>query len=271
MNLRNARILLTGATGGLGGALARQLATAGASLLLAGRDPSRLATVTAELPRVGTMAHATHSSVRADLTQPEGIAAAAGAAREFGINVLINNAGIGSFGLYDEQDWEEIAALLTTNLTAPLRLTHALLPWLKAQPQAAVVNIGSTFGSLPFAGFAAYSAAKAGLRGFSQALRRELADTQVAVVHIAPRAIDTTLNSAAVNALNRALGNRSDSTDAVARQVLSALERGNGEHHLGFPERLFAWLNGVAPTLIDRGLAGKLAVIKQHAPARRAR
>ena len=62
---------------------------------------------------------------------------------------------------------------------------------LKAQPQAAIVNIGSTFGSLPFPGFVAYSTAKAGLRGFSQALRRELADSLVSVVHIAPRAIDT--------------------------------------------------------------------------------
>ena len=62
---------------------------------------------------------------------------------------------------------------------------------LKVAPQAAIVSIGSTFGSLPFPGFAAYSAAKSGLRGFSQALRRELSDSQVAVIHLAPRAIDT--------------------------------------------------------------------------------
>lgn len=261
MQLNNARILLTGATGGLGQALARQLAAAGAKVLLAGRDTARLAAITATLGDG-------HSSVRADLTRPEGIAAAVGAAREFGVNVLINNAGIGGFGLYETQGWDEIDALLATNLAAPMRLTHALLPWLKSRPQAAVVNIGSTFGSLPFAGFAAYSAAKAGLRGFSQALRRELADTQVAVIHLAPRAIDTSLNSEAVNALNRALHNRSDSTEAVARQVVAALARGYGEHHFGFPERFFAWLNGVAPSLIDRGLAGKLATIKQHAPTR---
>lgn len=264
MNLQHARILLTGATGGLGGALAHQLAAAGASLLLAGRDANRLAEVCAVLPRVG---YAGHSTVRADLTQPEGIAAAVGAAREFRANVLINNAGVGAFGLFDREPWEEVDTLLATNLVAPMRLTHALLPWLKSQPQAAIVNIGSTFGSIPFAGFSAYSAAKAGLRGFSQALRRELADTQVAVVHIAPRAIDTPLNSEAVNALNRALGNKSDSTDDVARQVVAAIEGGRSEQHLGFPERLFAWLNGVAPALIDRGLAGKLAVIKKHATA----
>ena len=259
MQLNNARILLTGASGGLGQALARELAAAGAKLLLAGRDPARLTAITATLG-------AGHSSVCADLTRPEGIAAAVGAARHFDVNVLINNAGIGGFGLYAQQGWGEIDALLATNLYAPMHLTHALLPWLQARPQAAVVNIGSTFGSLPFAGFAAYSAAKAGLRAFSQALRRELADTQVAVVHLAPRAIDTALNSDAVNALNRALRNRSDSAEAVARQIVAALARGDAERHFGFPERFFAWLNGCAPALIDRGVAGKLALVKQHSP-----
>lgn len=260
MQLDDARILLTGASGGLGRALACELAAAGARLLLAGRDGRRLA-------ELGAALGAGHSSVRADLTRPEGVAAAAAAARAFGANVLINNAGIGGFGLFDQQAWPTVENLLATNLEAPLRLTHALLPVLRAEPEAAIVNIGSTFGSLPFAGFAAYSAAKAGLRGFSQALRRELADTRVAVIHLAPRTIDTPLNSTAVNALNRALKNRSDSAEVVARQVVAALRRGAAERHLGFPERLFAWINGFAPALVDRGVSAKLAVIKQHASA----
>jgi short-subunit dehydrogenase len=258
MRLSESRILLTGATGGLGRELALQLSAAGAKLLLAGRDGARLAELAGVLPGAA-------SSVRADLTRPEGVAAVAGAAREFGIDVLINNAGVGGFGLFEQQGWDDVAQVLATNLEAPMRLTHALLPHLKAQPEAAIVNIGSTFGSLPFAGFAAYSAAKAGLRGFSQALRRELADSAVRVVHLAPRAIDTPLNSDAVNALNRALGNRSDSPADVAAQVVAALRAGARERHFGFPERLFAWLNAVAPGLIDRGVAGKLPLIKQCA------
>ncbi len=220
----------------------------------------RLAAIKAELG-------ASADSAVADLTTAQGIAAANAAARAFGVNVLINNAGVGAFGLFDQQAWPTVEQVLATNLEAPLRLTQALLPWLKAQPTAAVVNVGSMFGSLPYPGFAAYSAAKAGLRGFSQALRRELADTPVAVIHIAPRVIDTPLNTEAVNQLNRALKNNSDSSQAVARQIVAALRHGKGEHHFGFPERLFAWLNGFAPSLIDRGLAGQLAIIKQHAPS----
>ena len=152
--------------------------------------------------------------------------------------------------------------MLATNLVAPMHLTHALLPRLKAQPQAAIVNIGSTFGSLPFPGFAAYSAAKAGLRGFSQALRRELAD-------IAGRR-DPHRAARHRHAAEHRGGQRAEPRSSkqpqrqrrnmVARQVVAALRRGDGEHHFGFPERLFAWLNGVAPSLIDRGLAGKLAL-----------
>lgn len=261
MPLSNARVLITGATGSLGSALARQLTTAGAAVLLAGRDAGRLSALQAELGE-----GAAH--IGADLTETAGIAAIVAAARDFRVNVLINNAGIGGFGLLEQQDWPTLEGILATNLQAPLHLVHALLPTLKAAPQALIVNIGSTFGSLPFPGFAAYSAAKAGLRAFSQALRRELADSTVGVIHLSPRAIDTPLNSAAVNRLNQALNSRTDSPEAVAAQIVEAIRRGRGDRHFGFPERLFAWLNGVAPSLIDRALAGQLPIVKQHANER---
>jgi short-subunit dehydrogenase len=256
MQLKDARILLTGASGGLGRALARELAAAGAALLMTGRDPRR----PSELP-----SGPAHRYLQADLGSAAGIAAIVQAAREFGINVLINNAGTSHFGLLDAQDWNIVAGMLETNLAAPIRLTQALLPWLKEQPAALILNVGSTFGSLPFAGFAAYSASKGGLRAFSQALRRELADTPVRVCHVAPRAIATALNSPAVNALNQELGSACDPPEAVARQIAAMLRDGIAERHLGFPERLFAWLNGLAPTLIDRGLRAKLTTIKAYA------
>jgi short-subunit dehydrogenase len=265
MQLNESRILLTGATGGLGTALARQLAAAGARILVAGRDTEadmgRLAELTGEL---GTG----HAQVAGDLSTAAGISRVAAAARDFGANVLINNAGIGGFGLFDEQDWATVDAVLATNLAAPMHLTHALLPHLKAQPQAAIVNVGSMFGSLPFAGFVAYSAAKAALRAFSQGLRRELADTRVSVIHLAPRAIATPLNTPAVDALNRELKTAYDQPEQVAARIVAALRGGNSEHHIGFPERLFAWINGIAPGVIDNGVAGKLATIKRHATNR---
>jgi short-subunit dehydrogenase len=258
MLLTDARVVLTGATGGLGEALARKLAKGGASLLLTARDPARL-------ERLACSVNGPCSVLATDLTATDGVDRLAAAARHFGANVLVNNAGIGGFGLFEEQGWGEVERILTTNLAVPVRLTQALLPSLRTQPAAVVVNIGSAFGSIPFAGFAAYSAAKAGLRAFSQALRRELADTGVRVVHVAPRAIDTALNSLAVRQLNAELGNASDAPEEVAGVVLAAIEDGCAERVVGQPERLFAWLNGCAPALVDRGLRGKLATIKRHA------
>lgn len=258
MQLKQTRILLTGASGGLGCALAHELATAGAALLLTGRDPVQLA-------RLNLPAQTEYQLLQTDLTTSDGIEDTVQAARNFGANVLINNAGVGGFGLFAEQEWQDVERILATNLAAPMRLTQALLPWLGKQPEAAIVNVGSTFGSIPFAGFAAYSTAKAGLRAFSQALRRELADTSVHVIHVAPRAIDTPINSPAVRALNTALASGMDTPETVARIIVRLLSENTAERHIGFPERLFAWLNGFAPGLVDQGLHGKLARIKQHA------
>lgn len=261
MQLSEMRVLITGATGRLGSTLASQLYAAGAFVLLAGRDSERLATLQSTLGERSAF-------VCADLNSSAGIANMTEAARNFKINVLINNAGVSSFGLLENQEWSRLEQILATNLEAPIRLVHALIPILKAQKQAVIVNIGSTFGSLPFAGFAAYSAAKAGLRGFSQALRRELADTAISVIHLAPRAIDTPLNSDAVKRLNQALNSRTDSPESVAQKIIKSIRLNERERHFGFPERFFAWLNGLAPGLIDRALAGKLAIIKQHAKPR---
>lgn len=258
MQLKGARVLLTGASGGLGQALAEQLADAGAALLLAGTRQDVLNALRERLP-------GTHAVVAADLTQPQGLADVCEAARGWGISVLINNAGLGGFAWFIHQSPDDLDKVLQTNLLAPIRLSRALLPLLQAQPERAIVNIGSVFGSLPFPGFVAYSSAKAGLRGFSQALRRELAGTGLHVIHVAPRAIDTAFNTPAVQALNRELGNRADLPDQVATRVLHALRTQRAETCLGFPERLFAWLNGVAPGMVDRGLAGKVPVIQKHA------
>lgn len=85
-------------------------------------------------------------------------------------------------------------------------LTHALLPLLQRAPEAAVVNVGSAFGALGHPGFTAYCASKFGLRGFTEALARELADGKIRVLYLAPRVTATAMNDSRVEALNTALG-----------------------------------------------------------------
>ncbi len=146
-------------------------------------------------------------------------------------------------------------------------LVRALLATLSKRPQAAIVNVGSVFGAIGYPGNAAYSAAKFGLRGFSEALRRELSGSTVRVLHVAPRTTRTAINSRAVEALNLELGVAIDSPETVAAWIRERLDRELADGTLGWPERLFVKLNALLPRLVDGALRKQMPAIKRHALA----
>ncbi|WP_163650413.1 SDR family oxidoreductase [Modicisalibacter sp. 'Wilcox'] len=258
MHWSERRILLTGASGGIGRALAETLRDAGAYLLLVGRNTGVLEAMAAQAPERSDW-------FAADLGRAEERQALVEFAREQGIDTLINAAGVNHFGLFAQQPAESLDTLIHLNVTATLQLTRALLPLLETADDAWIVNIGSTFGAIGYPGYAGYCASKAALRGFSQALRRELADTAIRVHYIAPRATRTAMNDTAVEALNAELGNAMDAPESVARAVLDSVERGIPERHLGRPERLFVRLNALLPGVVDRALRRQLATIQRFA------
>jgi short-subunit dehydrogenase len=257
---RRFRAVLTGAAGGIGSAAARQLAPLCETLLLVGRDEGAL---DALARTVGGPARA----VVADLATPAGreTVRRAAAAVPGGIDLLVNNAGAGDFAWLADQDAERLSRVLEVNVHAPIELTRLLLPLLASQPQARVVNVGSIFGYLGYPGQAAYSASKFALRGFSEALRRELADGPVRVTYFAPRSTRTPMNAPALDALNAELGVAMDSPEAVAAALVRHITHPAREKLLGMPERLFARLNQVVPGLVDWGLRRQLPVIRRHA------
>lgn len=260
------RALVTGASGGLGRAMAQALAARSSAMILAGRDAASLDA----LKRALSAAHPQLSvdAVSGDLTDRaarQRLADAAGALAQ-PIDLLVNNAGANDFHAFDRQSAEAIERLVAVDLLAPMLLTRALLPLLKRAPRARIVNVGSVLGYIGYPGFCAYCAAKSGLRGFSQALRRELADSNVDVRYFAPRATRTRLNSAAVSALNRALGTREDDPAHVARALLRFLDAGSHERVLGFPERLYVLFNQWAPWINDRAIRARLPIIRDHLP-----
>jgi short-subunit dehydrogenase len=250
-------VMLTGAAGGIGSAAAHALVNGGARVVLVGRSAERLTALAQTLARPAAAA-----VVRADVTTPEGRAAIHAAAIANCANVLVNNAGLPCFGRLDTLEAAHIARVLETNLLAPVLLTRLLLPHLLAQPAASILNVGSALGSLGLPGFSVYGAAKFGLRGFSESLRRELQDTSVTVQYLAPRVTRTRFNDAAVAAFNRATGAQSDSAEQVASALLDTLRRGSAERFLGFPESLAARLNGVVPRLLDRAFRRHRAVLQ---------
>jgi short-subunit dehydrogenase len=248
--MQDKRIILTGAGGGIGGELARQLVDGGARLVLVDVNAQALA------ERQRELGEAQVHTVCVDITEPDAHARIVSECVERfgGIDILINSAGINPFGEFAQQPVELLGKTLEINTVAPILLTRAVLPVMLRQGSGQVVNVGSTFGSIGFAWFSAYSASKFALRGFSQALRRELADSDIAVTYVAPRAVRTTINSQQVYDMAQAVKMHFDEPEHVARRIIEAVRSRRKECYIGFPESLFVRINGLLPGLIDRAL-----------------
>jgi short-subunit dehydrogenase len=130
------------------------------------------------------------------------------------------------------------------------------------------VNVGSMFGSIAFAWHAAYSASKYALRGFSEALRRELAGSGVGVTYVAPRAVRTPLNPPEVYRMAEQIRMKMDDPEPVARRIVEAIERDRKEAYLGFPESIFVRVNALLPRLVDRALRRQNSVMRTYMPQR---
>lgn len=240
MPLSGKQIAVTGGGGGIGAPLCTELLARGAMITVIGR--------TQALPDKAEFLHG-------DLSTVEGIIDVAGKLRSRRVDILINLAGVQYFGLCEQEPPEHTARLFTLNLLAPVMLAQALLPQMKARGDGQIVNIGSIFGSINFAHFATYSSSKAGLRGFSQALGREVRDAGVAVTYVAPRAVKTAFNSTRVLEYGRLTKMNMDPPEWVAAEITKAIVKRKKEVFLGFPEKLFVRLNAIAPHLVDQALA----------------
>lgn len=238
-SLEGKRIIVTGAAGGIGSRVASKLRLSGATVT--GVD--RVACPTC------------HATIEADLGDEAGLAALSERLGAASCDILVNLAGVQYFGPLAVQPPAAVWSGYVVNLIAPALLARAVLPGMLGRGAGRIVNIGSVFGAIPFAHFVTYSSAKAGLKAFSDALRREVAGRGVAVTHIAPRAVRTALATPQVLALAKATNMHLDEPDAVAARIVGAIETGARNVVIGFPESLFARINAIAPSLVDRALA----------------
>ena len=249
MNISGQRILITGAAGGIGSELTLALAEKGAELLLADRDTQKLEQQKLEVQPRGGKAHI----FTCDLAAPGMPQTLAGQALAImgGVDVLVNCAGIASFGMFSDETEEAIEKLWRINVLVPMQLTRALLPQMTARGSGRIVNLGSIFGSIGFACFTTYSASKFAMRGFSEALRRELEGSGVSVTYVAPRYTKTPLNDGVVSRMAQAVGMNSDEPSVVARYAVCAIEQDCKDYYIGWPECLFVRINAILPRLVD--------------------
>jgi short-subunit dehydrogenase len=240
MSLDGKKVVLTGGSGGIGRHLAAHFVGAGANLAVLSRnrrepDGSR--------------------HLQADLSTFEGIAAAQIIVAREEPDILVNLAGVQYFGLIEDQPLDGLSKSYLINLVAPVGLCQACLPAMKRRNFGQIVNVGSVFGSIPFAHFAAYSSAKAGLKAFSEALRRELVDTDVSVTHVSPRAARTDFITPDIQKYAQLTRMTIDDPVTVAGKIFLAIKHRRKEVCIGVPERIFSRLNAIVPRLVDAAVA----------------
>ena len=183
--------VVTGAAGGIGEALALELAARGSHLALVDRDGAGLErvvqTIRGRWPGLRVTAHTFDLSHVSEIpTLAEEILL-----RHGRVSLLINNAGIALGGTFEQITLEQFESLQTVNLRAPVALCKALLPALRSTLGAQIVNVSSLYGIIAPAGQTAYSASKFALRGFSEALRHELAPLGIGVTVVHPGGVRT--------------------------------------------------------------------------------
>ncbi len=254
-SLAEARVVITGASSGIGRELARQLAEQRARLWLTARRADRLEQLKGEIqglaPEIQLLAgDITSAELRGELVERVG-------ASWGGLDVLVNNAGVGGIGKFAEATEDRLRRIMEVNFFAPVELIRAALPLLLKGRRPLITNIGSVLGhrAVPFK--SEYCASKFALHGFSDALRAELSEVAVDLLLVSPsttaseffdRVLDTETD-------DRGLRGRGMSPAAVARQTIRAMRRGRHEVVLSGGGKLLVWLDRLCPTLTNRILA----------------
>jgi short-subunit dehydrogenase len=263
MRLEGKVMLVTGGGTGIGRALAEVLVQRGARVAIAGRRLHKLEETLAALP-----AESGAVALQADMSDWSSVKGLARSLLErFGhVDAVVNNAAVGFAGALEDLRPEEMDYLLKVDLVGPMWLTKLLLPSLRERPEAMLVNVCSLAGLVAIPNQSLYCAAKHGLRGFSEALRRELLDSRVRVLTVYPGGVESELMSDAVRA--KMAEQRFRMFDMMrahdaAEQIAQAMER-DGSRVLvaNAMEKNLVRLNRLLPALVDRRMRAMSAKIR---------
>jgi short-subunit dehydrogenase len=274
--IRGAAAVVTGAAGGIGRALALELAARGCDLALADRDEAGLLAVAAEIAKAATTKSQQRKVTvhRVDVGEPDEIAnfAQAAISAHPGLNIVVNNAGVALLGQFTEIDQAQFDWLMNINFWGVVHSTRAFLPHLSRQSAAHIVNLSSIFGIVAPPGQTAYAAAKFAVRGFSESLRHELqmagSPIKLSVVHPGGVATNIARNSrtgtgVADNAQRAEAIERFDKVakttpQAAALRIIEGIENNKPRILIGTDARMIDILQRLRPGTYWKVLARRI-------------
>ncbi len=247
--LSGLRCIVTGASSGIGRELVRQLVAQGAKVVGVARRLDRLKQLADELPADQFVPHC------GDITDPftRSMSLVVCVEAFGGLDLLINNAGLGGLGPFADADEARLRQIFEVNLFAPAELTRAALPMLRAGRTPAIVNVSSVLGHRAVPGKSEYCASKFALHGWSDALRAELAAEGIDVILVSPSTTSSEFFDVAVGRDAKPPGIKSSPmpSAAVARIALRAIERGQNEVILTWGAKSLVWLDRLCPPLAN--------------------
>ena len=250
------RVLITGASSGIGAAVAEQLARKDCFLVLTARRTERLESLAAAFDLDADQ----YLLVPGDITDPAHRAHLFSVIDEEldGLDVLINNAGIGAVGSFDQADAERLRHIMEVNFFAPVELIRELLPLLERSDQPVIANVGSVLSQFAVPDKSEYCASKFALRGFSEALRYELREDGIAVVNFHPNTTRSEFFDNLVDQDGELKTNPlSMSPEKVAAKLIKSIERRSPEVTLTLSGKAVVWAKHLFPKLTGR-IVGRL-------------
>lgn len=246
MNIQGKVALITGASRGIGRAIALELAQQGMKrLILVARDRQKLAEVAQEIEKLGIET----TTITLDLTQPISVnIAIAQLWRSYGpIHLLVNCAGVAYQNSFLQTKLPQVQEELSVNLLGMYSLTNLIARRMASQKGGTIVNVSSLMGKVAAPTMATYSATKFAILGFTQALRRELAEHNIRVVALLPTLTDTDM----VRDLKLFRGVTPITPQQVAQTLIIGLQKDQSEILVGWQSHLAVWCQNLAPWLLE--------------------
>jgi short-subunit dehydrogenase len=249
--IQHSRVIVTGASSGIGRALALELARQGASLVITARREERIRALAEEIAALGGPCE----PVVGDICDAQTRAAVVQAAQQRfgGLDILVNNAGIGALGLFEHADESRLRRVMEVNFFALVEMTRLALPLLKRGTTPMVVNLSSIIGHRGVPYNTEYCASKFAVRGFSESLRTELTRHGIDVLVVCPGTTETEFFDRVIARTGEPTwpAHTPVSSERVACAMVAAMRRGRAEIIPYGWGKVLCWLNRFSPRLMD--------------------